>query len=489
MCKAAELIASKMGAGFFPWSSLIKSSKNKTFSRVALDRLKVANSSVKTSFVEIVRTWLKPITGLSVKPIEVIEYYKCNPCEAAFYRYPLNLRASAGCINAMFGGSLMCEAKRPRSSTVSDTEQGCESETELHPVYECHKQDRTEPSSSTELVCHPHQPLNKCYRDSRVLVAHGADRTLVNRSGKLVAHCVIDYCLPRYMYSSALGSSSLNDCKEHLLASITSVRQRLNRANVVFNTLMNNCPEHMIPVHGTRELERLRINRETVTRLPGEKLEACLKVITEDMSLRADVVYRNLSARLGNKLSEAMSQGTVSVRDVNGSAHISSDTSISLTLPAVILADAGIVTSTGRLSIARSELCERTLVDLAGVIYQTVIMLQIRSPDVFGSAIAMYPESVLCIMPYSCADVHLMRTWIEAFRAKKWLKPTQVKPGKRKRSDNDHMEVTYHCTGCKNFYMDLYANHVRGRNLLGSVYTQDKRRKIGQCVCETQWRS
>ena len=491
MCKAAELIASKMGAGFFPWSSLIKSSKNKHFSQVTLDRLKVANSSVKTSYVEIVKTWLKRITGLSVKPVEVIEYHKCNPCEAAFHRYPLNLQANTGCITAMFGGSLMCEAKCSKSSKVSDTEQGCSSESEHGVLDECHEQSQNDPSSHTELVSHPYQPFNKCYSNSRVLIAHCADRTLVNRSGKLVAHCIIDYCLPRYMYSSALGPASLDDCKEHLLVSIDSVRQRLNRATVAFNALMNNCPEHMIPVHGTRELEHLRINRETVTRLLGDKLEACLKVITEDMSLRPDVVYKNLSARLGKKLTEAISQGTVSVHDADDTSRLPClEASISLSLPTVILADAGIASSACRLSLARSELCERPLVDLAGILYQTVIMLQIHTPDAFSSPTAIYPESVLCIMPYSCADVHLMRTWIEAFSGKKWLKPTRVELGKRKRPvDYDYREVTYHCIGCKNFYMDLFANNVPGHKLLELVYGQDKRRKIGQCVSETPWRS
>lgn len=69
-CKASELIASKMAVGFFPWSSLIKSSKNKHFSQQTLDRLTVSNYSVKTTYVEIVQTWLQQITGLSLKPVE-----------------------------------------------------------------------------------------------------------------------------------------------------------------------------------------------------------------------------------------------------------------------------------------------------------------------------------------------------------------------------------------------------------------------------------
>lgn len=55
-CKASQLISSKMAAGLFPWSSLIKSAKNKHFSQQTLDRLKVANSSVKTTYLETVKT-------------------------------------------------------------------------------------------------------------------------------------------------------------------------------------------------------------------------------------------------------------------------------------------------------------------------------------------------------------------------------------------------------------------------------------------------
>lgn len=490
-CKASEIIASKMGAGFFPWSSLIKSSKNKHFSQQTLDRLKVANSSVKTTYVEIVKTWLQQITGLSIKPVECKEYHKCNPCEAAFYRYPLNLQANTGCITAMFGGSLMCEVKQSECSTISESDKdyNCDSEPEHYgdgnSAKHCqqHRESQIGTSSDKKLISHPYQPFNKCFSNSKVLIAHYADSTLVNRSGKLVAHCIIDYCLPRYMYSSALGTHSLDDCKEHLLNSIVSVRQRLKRATIVFNTVMNNCPEHMIPACGTRELEHLKISRETVSRLPGEKLQACLKVITEDMSLEPCDVYRNLSGLLGKKLTEAMSEGVVSLTNSDQLLPCS-EAAISLVVPTTMLTDAGIPSSTGRISIVRSELCERSLVDLAGLLYQTVVMLQIYTPDAFSSSAAMYPESVLCIMPYSCADANLMRMWIETFKEKKWLKPTRAKLGKRTHPLNDCREVTYHCTGCKNFYRDLFANNVPAHRLIQRVYGQDKRRKIGWCVNE-----
>ncbi|KAJ8332468.1 hypothetical protein SKAU_G00426410 [Synaphobranchus kaupii] len=64
---------------------------------------------------------------------------------------------------------------------------------------------------------HPYQPENTCYVGSRALVVHEADRTLINAHEKLVAHCIVDYCLPRHMYSSAPGSESLKTCREHLL--------------------------------------------------------------------------------------------------------------------------------------------------------------------------------------------------------------------------------------------------------------------------------
>ncbi|KAK2810140.1 hypothetical protein Q5P01_000429 [Channa striata] len=73
-------------------------------------RLKVSKASVKTTYVEIVRTWLQKITGLSTKPVECHEFYKCNPCEAAFYRYPLNLKLR-GCTTAMFGVPWLLRAK------------------------------------------------------------------------------------------------------------------------------------------------------------------------------------------------------------------------------------------------------------------------------------------------------------------------------------------------------------------------------------------
>lgn len=168
-----------------------------------------------------------------------------------------------------------------------------------------------------------------------------------------------------------------------------------------------------------------------------------------------------------------------------------SETSISLLVPNVMLTHMGLGSSTGsgKLSVMKSEMCKRTLVDLAGLLYQTVLMLQIHTPDVFSSAAAMYPESVLCIMRYSCSDSNLIRKWIETFKNKKWLKPMQYKLGKRKHTDAGRNEVMYHCTGCRNFYRDLFSNNVPEHKLIQCVYGQDKRRKIGQCVNERRWLS
>ncbi|KAK2832722.1 hypothetical protein Q5P01_016611 [Channa striata] len=293
-CRASELIASKMGAGFFPWSSLIKSAKNKHFDQQTLERLKVSKASVKTTYVEIVRTWLQKITGLSTKPVECHEFYKCNPCEAAFYRYPLNLQATAGCTTAMFGGSLACEPKRVRAA-----ERGAEGGPRAQEGVELLETTR----DSAELIPHPYQPFSKCFSNSRVLLAHRADRELINRSGNLVAHCIVDYCLPRHMYGSPVGSAeslaeSLAECKRHLLVAFASIRGRLKRATAA-------C--------GLRETESLSARREAVARLPGEKLEACLRVVAGDMSLSPGEVYESLRVELGRALAKASSEGVASL--------------------------------------------------------------------------------------------------------------------------------------------------------------------------------
>ncbi|KAG7326079.1 hypothetical protein KOW79_011004 [Hemibagrus wyckioides] len=486
-CKASELIASKMGAGFFPWSTLIKSAKNKHFSPRTLEHLQSSNYSIKSTYVEIVKIWLQKITGLSINPLECEEYHKCNPCEAAFHRYPLNLRANAGCLTAMFGGSMICEAqsgevKRERGEEQDDKESSSSHEDAApEPEEVARLESHSVPSSapSAKLVPHPYQPLNKCFADSRMLIAHYADHELVNSSGKLLVHCIMDYCLPRHMYSRAL-SVSLEECREHLLCHVGSIRARLKRATTAFNSIMNNCLEHMIPACGTRELQHLKNARETVTRMSGKKLDTCVKVIVEDMSLQPRDVYKHLSSSLGTSLTKAMDEVMVFLGEHKGIC-------ITLSLPSVVLADAGMPASDGKLSMVKNQLCERTIVDLAGLLYQTVVMLQTHTPEAFGTSNAMYPDSVLCIMPYSCADVDLMQTWIRVFKAKKWLKPQRVQLGKRKSPAGDNREVTYHCTGCKNFYRDLFVNAVSGHTLIQQIYGQDNKRKIGQCVNESHW--
>lgn len=291
-CRASEFIASKMGAGFFLWSALIKSAKNKHFSQQTLERFKVSNASVKTTYVEIVRTWLQKITGLSVKPVQCNEFYKCNPCEAAFYRYPLNLQATSGCTTSMFGGSLTCLGAKTTARGTADN---------------CAAPDADDRGVSAELIPQLYQPLNMCFSNARVLMAHKADRELINRSGKLVAHCIVDYYLPRYMHSSGTNATkSLEDCKRHLLVSFAASRERLCRATAAFNAIMNNCLEHMVPACRPGELQGLIARRQTVPRLSGEKLDLCRKVVEGDMSLAPAEVYRSLSGELGQALADLM---------------------------------------------------------------------------------------------------------------------------------------------------------------------------------------
>ncbi|KAL4009194.1 hypothetical protein ACER0C_003046 [Sarotherodon galilaeus] len=279
--RASEMIASKMGLGLFPWSTLIKCAKNKHFSQHTLARLKVGNSNVKTTYVELTKTWLQRITGLTVKPVECYEFHKCNPCEATFYRYPVALQATSGCLTVMFGGSLLCEITAGAvESTLrdDDTQTGSPS-------------THTDPGSRTDSCL-----IDKCYANSKVMLAHSADRSLVNRAAKLIAHCIIDFCLPRHMYSDNSEKQVAEDCKTRLLLSICCIKDRLKRANAAFNCIMNTCPEHMIPACGEHELDRIMLNRQRVSRLRGEKLTACMNVVVGDMTLRPAAVYSNVGA-------------------------------------------------------------------------------------------------------------------------------------------------------------------------------------------------
>nr|BBA49171.1 DNA polymerase [Oryzias latipes] len=471
-CRASELIASKMGAGFFPWSALVKSAKNKHFSQQTLERFKASKSGVKTTYVEIVRTWLQRITGLSVKPVECEEFYKCSPIEAAFYRYPLNLQATSGCTTAMFGGSLAC---------LSDKHaRGCDGEAGARSA------------SAGRLVPHPCQPQSQCFADARVLTAHKADRELVGRSGKLVAHCIVDYCLPRRMYGSGADELEiLADCRRHLILSFSAVRERLSRATATFNALMNVCPEHMEPACGLRELERLRALRRAAPRLTGDKLEACRRVLEEDLALVPREVYAGLIGELGRSLALLTREGVVRVGTSDEGEGLSSER-IALRLPTCLLVDAGLAGSEGSLSISKSEASERALVDLAGLLYQTLLALHVRSPDAFSSVVAREPDSTLRIMPYTTEDPDALRAWIEDFKSKKWL-VRPAPPTGQKRTARDRASlggtagVTYHCAGCKDFFRDLCANKVSGRTLLRSVYGDNGKRKLGRCVNEAWW--
>lgn len=506
-CRASELIASKLGAGFFPWTALVKSAKNKHFQQQTLRRMGASTASVKTTYVEIVRTWLQKITGLSTKPVECSEFYKCSPCEATLCRYPINLQATTGCITAMFGGSLACEAKRGGSGGGgSGGGGGCGTDRD--------KRETGESRSIASLrglepVPHPYQPNSMCYPDSRVLLAHRADRELVNRSSKLVAHCVIDYCLPRRMYEPWTDVASiLERCRAHLLALSTSVKARLKRATAAFNSIMNNCPKHMIPVCGAHEMQSMQALREIVHRLPGEKLHACLAVVEGDLSMAICDVYNELCGRLGRTLEELERDGVVRFGNADPPLEgDSADGAVSLILPTAMLTDAKLTraaTVGGALSLFRSEASERALVDLAGTIYQTILLLQICSPAAFQPAASAYSGVALRIMPYSKEDADVLDIWLRSFKSMEWLKPAAnvdraggtvaaaLASGKRcdgAPSKPRHGQVTYHCSGCKDFYRNLFANRVSSAKLLAYVYGSGTTRIIGRCVNETWWLS
>lgn len=484
--KASEIIASKMGLGLFPWSTLIKSAKNKHFSPNTLLRLKVGNDNVKTTYVELTKSWLQLTTGLSVKPVEPYEFHKCNPCEATFYRYPLALQATSGCLTVMFGGSLACEVKsKTKAPAIEDQEEeeeddqeGEQQEQDQQPM---ELQTETE-APQGEVIDHPYQPGNKCYANSRVMMSHAADRSLVNRSAKLMAHCIIDYCVPRHMYSANSEKDVVSDCEKHLVAAIAGIRERLKRANLAFTCIMNSCPEHMIPACGDRELASIMANREQLSRLPVEKILACKKVALEDIGLSPKEVYDDMCRILGEALAPLVRQGAITTETPSRG-----DNKIAIKLPVDMLSKAELSSHEGRLYITRNELHEKQLVDLAGIVYQTMLLLQIHNPKAFPySDRGMGPTNTLCIMPYSIEDEPAVATWIEQFKQMEWLKVTpieQKKPG----VPDSKKQVSYHCTGCKNFYRDLFANNVPTKEVFSHVYGPDKIRRLGSCTSERTW--
>lgn len=453
--RAAELIASKMGTGFFPWDTLIKSAKNKHFARQTLERLKAGSSSVNTTFVEIEKTWLQRITGLSAKPVACYEFHKCNPCRAAVHRYPLALHATAGCVTAMFGGPMLCE-KSPSAATSDDA-----------------------PSPDDGVVAHPYQPENKCRSNSRVLIAHRTDRALVNRAGKLMAHCLIDMSLPRQMYGAT--TVALDACKRNLTAAAKTIRGRLKLANAAFNALMNTCPDHMVPACGSDELRAIEYNKEHVTRLPGEKLAACRLAVVRDMQLDPAAVYANTTRELGDALGKLAATGAVVTGD-----RRDDDSHVTLTVPRKILRDAGFreADDATTLSLSTSALHEKEVVNLASLLYRASLMLQLVDPSSFPSAPSLVPKTVLRIMPYLCEDDDVMRSWLDDTKRKEWLRPPrETVLGKRKR------EIAYHCAGCREFYRDLCANDVDGRGAFVAMYDGNKRRQFGRCVGESAWQT
>lgn len=139
--------------------------------------------------------------------------------------------------------------------------------------------------------------------------------------------------------------------------------------------------------------------------------------------------------------------------------------------------------------MSRNELHERPLVDLAGLLYQTTLMLQILNPGAFTrSTDTLCPSNTLCIMPYSMADETAMAMWIDEFKKTQWLTVKTLDWSDRRPGvPFETKQVSYHCTGCKNFYRDLLANDVPVHAVFAHVYGPDKTRKIGRCVNEKPW--
>ena len=326
--------------------------------------------------------------------------------------------------------------------------------------------------------------------DAEMLEDDRVDSELVNLSGKLTAHCVIDYCLPRHMYSSTLGDCSLQNCKVHLQAKVACVRDRLSRATMAFNSIMNNCPEHMLPdVFGPTELQQLQCSRQSTPRMPCEKLAVCKRVLIEDMGLNPEAVYRNLCVKLGKLLRECLNEDTVKMI---GAEDTDTDHSVQITVPVRLMKDLGVRDGTGRMTVTTNESCERIMVNLAGTLYQTLLMLQILDSKSFEvDFIGVASSKALTIMPFSCTDRDLLLAWLGTMKQKQWLETKTVigvkRPRKRRSGGINQHDVVYHCTGCAMFYKDLYVLNVRHEDIFRVVYDKKGQRKFGKCVSERRW--
>lgn len=61
-------------------------------------------------------------------------------------------------------------------------------------------------------------------------------------------------------------------------------------------------------------------------------------------------------------------------------------------------------------------------------------------------------------MPYSMADETAMAMWIDEFKKTQWLTVKTLDWSDRRPGvPFETKQVSYHCTGCKNFYRDLLA--------------------------------
>ena len=445
---AAELVSSQIACGFFPWRRLLKCNKDTNMKQEVVRRLRVDSSSTKTTYIETLleRKALQRITGLSTIPSLRPGDEKVKPCEAVFYRYPLDLKAKTGCLGAMFGTCFL-----PQCSDAQVAE-----------------------AMSVAQLC---QPI------SRVLLAREADKCLVNGQSKMTAYCIVDYCLSRYMYNRTPAKERLATCSKHLFERLNIVTERLERAENAFLNIMNNCPLHMIPVCGQEEREYINLRRTTVYRLPVDKLDLVTRVVIEDMSLNPEKVYRSAIANFGSLLTKALNEGTATLTV----DRVPDNGSVSVSVPRQLLDEAEVRSSGTWISLCAGDCDHGELLDMAGSLYQAVLTKQVHEPVVFPETPANVPHQVLYIMPFSNNDQQAVQKWLSAFGKMDWLKKTDP----RNRSAAKRIclpHPMYHCLGCESFFQKLATPQLSISQLEKVVYNDmTKTRRFGRCLNEI-WR-
>ena len=508
--RAAELVSSQTACGFFLWRRLLKCSKNTGMRREVLSRLKVERSSIKTSYLETLmdRDLLQRITGLSCVPSIRPGDEKVGPCEAAFYRYPLDLNARAGCLMSMFGTCALpqcsetdVELDNMEGASIPETARGSSREVGARGAVS--SSDTFVPSPS---CCHSggddrghviEAPSDKgggaadwaaegipatrpCELISRVLLAREADRSLLGRHSKLAAYCIMDYCLPRYMYSRTHAKERLAACSKHLFERFTGATERLERANAVFLSIMNNCPQHMIPCCGQEELESIDERRTTLCRLPVDKAGLVTRVVVEDMGLDPERVYKSSIAAFGSLLTKALREGAA----VLTADRVANQGCVSVGVPRQLLDEAGVRTSGTWISLSAGECDHGMILDMAGCIYQAVLVKHVYQPEAFPAAAETLPHGVLYIMPFSNRDPRAVQRWLFAFGKMEWLdKPGPQKAPVARRTCPPRPK--YHCVGCESFFRQLAILQVPLSELEKVVYDDvTKRRRFGMCLNE-----